>query len=188
MSASRYQSRSSMYIRDLIPHNWPRQFWLYCIQFYKILQVVNLWSFSLHTTIVTLCIDVPRPLTNDLWVFLFQTIDAHCVKWASPARTYVYVKAFIVNLNKCLKPFFLEQHINIVNRVTLQSVSFIFSWSRFSTVFTWLDRCRYFFQATNGFVSRVNSKQLTFEAKQVGGNLAMSYSQNIDFHIQLTWR
>ena len=25
-------------------------------------------------------IDVPRPLTNDLWVFLFQTIDAQCVK------------------------------------------------------------------------------------------------------------
>ena len=25
-------------------------------------------------------IDVPRPLTNDLWVFLFQTIDAECVK------------------------------------------------------------------------------------------------------------
>ena len=24
--------------------------------------------------------DVPRPLTNDLWVFLFQTIDAECVK------------------------------------------------------------------------------------------------------------
>ena len=51
-------------------------------------------------------IDVPRPLTNDLWVFLFQTIDAEYVKWASPARTYVYVKAFIVNVNKYLKPFF----------------------------------------------------------------------------------
>ena len=25
------------------------------------------------------CIDVPRPLTNDLWVFLFQTIDAENV-------------------------------------------------------------------------------------------------------------
>ena len=25
-------------------------------------------------------IDVPRPLTNDLWVFLFQSIDAGCVK------------------------------------------------------------------------------------------------------------
>ena len=24
--------------------------------------------------------DVPRRLTNDLWVFLFQTIDAECVK------------------------------------------------------------------------------------------------------------
>ena len=27
-----------------------------------------------------LYIDVPRPLTNDLWVFLFQTIDAEYVK------------------------------------------------------------------------------------------------------------
>ena len=44
-------------------------------------------------------IDVPRPLTNDLWVFLFQTIDAECVKWASLDRTYVYVKAFIINVN-----------------------------------------------------------------------------------------
>ena len=60
-------------------------------------------------------------MTNDLCAFLFQTIDAEYVKWASPARTYVYVKAFIVNVNKCLKRFFLEQHINIVNRVTLQS-------------------------------------------------------------------
>ena len=25
-------------------------------------------------------IDVPRPLTNDLWVILFQTIDAEYVK------------------------------------------------------------------------------------------------------------
>ena len=25
-------------------------------------------------------IDVPRPLTNDLWVFLFQTIDAESFK------------------------------------------------------------------------------------------------------------
>ena len=33
----------------------------------------------------------------------------------------MYVKAFIVNENKCLKPFFLEQHINIVNTVTLQN-------------------------------------------------------------------
>ena len=51
-------------------------------------------------------IDVPRPLTNDLWVFLFQTIDAEYVKRASPARTYMYVKAFIVNVHKCTKPFF----------------------------------------------------------------------------------
>ena len=32
------------------------------------------------------------------------------------------VKAFIVNLNKCLKPFFLEQHINIVNTVITVSI------------------------------------------------------------------
>ena len=50
--------------------------------------------------------DVPRPLTPDLWVFLFQTIDAEWVKWASPTGTYVYVKAFVVNVNKRLKPFF----------------------------------------------------------------------------------
>ena len=50
-------------------------------------------------------IDVSRSLTNDLWVFLFQTIDAECVKWASLDGTYVYVKAFVVNLNKCPKPF-----------------------------------------------------------------------------------
>ena len=68
-----------------------------------------------------LCIDVSRPLTNDLWVFLFQTIDAECAKGASLDGTYTFVKAFIINVNKCLKPFFLEQHIGIVNRVTLQS-------------------------------------------------------------------
>ena len=39
----------------------------------------------------------------------------------------MYVKAFIINVNKCLEPFFLEQHINIVNRVTLQCFWFIFS-------------------------------------------------------------
>ena len=71
--------------------------------------------------------DVPRPLTNDLWVFLFQTIDAECVERASPTGTYVYVKVFMVNVSKRLKPFFLEQHINIVNRVTLQSFWFIFN-------------------------------------------------------------
>ena len=67
-------------------------------------------------------VDVPRPLTNDLWVFLFQTIDAECVKRASLDGTYVYVKALIINVNKCLKPFFLEHHIDLVNRVTLQSI------------------------------------------------------------------
>ena len=33
----------------------------------------------------------------------------------------MYDKAFIINVNKCSKPFFLEQHIDIVNRVTLQA-------------------------------------------------------------------
>ena len=51
-------------------------------------------------------IDVPRPLTNDLWVFLFQTIDAEYLKCASPGRTYVYVKAFMVNVNKCPENLF----------------------------------------------------------------------------------
>ena len=39
----------------------------------------------------------------------------------------MFVKAFIVNVNKRLKPFFLEQHINSVNNVTLQSFWFIFN-------------------------------------------------------------
>ena len=65
-----------------------------------IMNGVNIISYA------CIYIDVPRPLTNDLWVFLFQTIDAEYVKWASPGRTYVYVKAFIVNVNKCPKTFF----------------------------------------------------------------------------------
>ena len=65
-----------------------------------IMNAVNIISYAyIH-------IDVPRPLTNDLKVFLFQTIDAEYVKWASPGRAYVYVKAFIVNVNKCPKAFF----------------------------------------------------------------------------------
>ena len=37
--------------------------------------------FSLvYMYILFISTDVPRPLTNDLWVFLFQTIDAECVK------------------------------------------------------------------------------------------------------------
>ena len=38
---------------------------------------------NLHFTVT----DTPRPLTKDLWVFLFQTIDTECVKWASSAGT-----------------------------------------------------------------------------------------------------
>ena len=34
-------------------------------------------------------------------------------------------KAFIVNVNKCLQPFFPKQYINIVNTVTLQSLLLI---------------------------------------------------------------
>ena len=71
--------------------------------------------------LIYIYIDVPRPLPNDLWVFLFQTIYTEYVKWASPGRIYVYVKAFTVNVNKRPKTFFLVQHINIVNRVKLKS-------------------------------------------------------------------
>ena len=56
-----------------------------------------------HSIEVVVRIDVPRPLANDLWVFLFQMIDAEYIKRAGPTGTYVYVKAFIVNVNKCLK-------------------------------------------------------------------------------------
>ena len=63
-------------------------------------------NIVLFSHIVTSCIDVPQPLINDLSVFLFQKIDAECVKWASRAGTSVYAKAFIVNVNKCLKPYF----------------------------------------------------------------------------------
>ena len=69
-------------------------------------------------------IDVPRPLINDLWVFLYEKIDVELVKWASRVGTSVFAKAIIVHVNKCLNPFFLYQHINIVNTVTLQT-SFI---------------------------------------------------------------
>ena len=78
---------------------------------FLIINGVNIISYAIY---------ILRPLTNDLWVFLFQTIDAEYVKSASRARTYVHVKAFIVNVNKCLKPFFLEHHINIVNRTPYQ--------------------------------------------------------------------
>ena len=61
---------------------------------------VSKWFVNLHLTVIFIvaidvvtCIDVPRPLINDLWAFLFQTIDAECVKWASLNGTYVYAKA-----------------------------------------------------------------------------------------------
>ena len=37
----------------------------------------------------------------------------------------MFVKCFTVNVNKCLKPIFIEQNINIVNTVTLQSLLLI---------------------------------------------------------------
>ena len=64
-----------------------------------ILMLGNLWMGfqGLHTLfilrnpllveLVQSSTDVPQPLTNDLWVFLFQTIDAECVKLASPTGT-----------------------------------------------------------------------------------------------------
>ena len=39
----------------------------------------------------------------------------------------MYVKACLVDVNKCMELFYLEQPINIVNRVTLQMFWFIFS-------------------------------------------------------------
>ena len=50
-------------------------------------------------------IDVQRPLGNDLWVFLFQSIDTERIQWANRAGSSVFVNYFIVNLNKCLKLF-----------------------------------------------------------------------------------
>ena len=41
----------------------------------------------------------------------------------------MYDKAFIMNVNKCPQPFFLGQHIDIVNRVTLQSFWYISKYS-----------------------------------------------------------
>ena len=44
----------------------------------------HLVKLVIFTFVLLLCVsyntDVPRPLTNDLWVFLFQMIDAECVK------------------------------------------------------------------------------------------------------------
>ena len=52
---------------------------------------------------VSVCIDVPRPLTN----FYFKRLNVECVKRASQDGISVFVRALIVNVNKCLKPFFL---------------------------------------------------------------------------------
>ena len=55
---------------------------------FLIMNGVNIISYAY----IYMYIDVPRPLANYLWIFLFQTVDAEYVKLASPARTYVYVK------------------------------------------------------------------------------------------------
>ena len=49
---------------------------------FLIINGVNIISYAY------IYIDVLRPLTNDLWVFLFQAIDAEYVKGASLARAY----------------------------------------------------------------------------------------------------
>ena len=36
------------------------------------------WSINIDLTLIS--IDVPRPLINDLWAFVFQKIDAECVQ------------------------------------------------------------------------------------------------------------
>ena len=41
---------------------------------------VNIISYVYIYIYMYIYLDVPRPLTNDLWVFLFQTIDAEYVK------------------------------------------------------------------------------------------------------------
>ena len=82
---------------------------------------LNLW----RNKKIRKSIDVPRPLSKDLWVFLFQKIDAECIKWVCQAGADMFVKCFTVNVNKCLKPIFIEQNINIVNIVTLQSLLLI---------------------------------------------------------------
>ena len=47
---------------------------------------------------VEACIDVPRPLSNDLWVFLREKLDAVRLERASRAGTSVFVKYFKVNI------------------------------------------------------------------------------------------
>ena len=69
------------------------------------------------------CIDVPRPLIIDVLVFLFQKIGDQS-SWKICVCQSFFLK---VNVNKCLKPFFLEQHINSVNTVRLQRFWFICS-------------------------------------------------------------
>ena len=42
----------------------------------------------------------------------------------------MYVKAFIVNVNECLKPFFLEQHINIVIESRFKAFGLSVHWTK----------------------------------------------------------
>ena len=62
--------------------------------------------------------------------FYFKRLMQNTYNEPVRLEQYVYVKAFLVNVHKCMKcmkPFFLEQHINIVNRVTFQRFWFIYS-------------------------------------------------------------
>ena len=86
-----------------------------------------------HTTVYispcTVCAPHRCTTTSDQWPLgiSISKIDTECVKLASRAGSSVYVKALLVNINKfhAWNPFFLEQHINIVNKVTLQTFWFI---------------------------------------------------------------
>ena len=83
-----------------------------------ILTFISLLNICNFCTV--LYIDVPRPLSNDLGVFLLQNIDAERKK--SQVGWNICV---IVNINTCLNPFFRSVYY-IVNKVTLQSLLLIY--------------------------------------------------------------
>ena len=62
----------------------------------------------------------------------------------------MYVKSVIVNVNKCLNPFFLDQHINSVNTVTLQRFWFICSFVIFQGIRTSIAKKPYIFVIFQG--------------------------------------
>ena len=82
---------------------------LLLLTLFKSVSLYSVWNnlFILgKNTCRPIHVDVPQPLINYLWVFLFQKIDAECVKWASRAGTSLYAKAFIVNVNKMPETLF----------------------------------------------------------------------------------